>query len=312
LWVTREREELDAKFKAEQDAAEKNSESTRGRGGARGGRGRGGRGRGGMRGGAAELQMGASGPFALGSIVTAGRQKVMAERGLNTGRSQRSFNFKSKIKAENQEESAPAGPDYSSSDESDGEERMDVEYISLLDDSADEDGDFKMTPEWGSGAPIRIPRSEHLDRQVLVNTDSSSKKSKSELKALKDKEMTFETEIKIKDEPVEDEEGFIPSSPELSRRKVKVSASPERRRKQAPGEFESPRKPRSAKKKVVSTTEEKEEYERIDVDKKLAFYELAGAMEELDIKPLTAKGEDADGDIDMNAVCSTNCFPRQN
>lgn len=301
----REREKNDQKFQEAQAAAEA---STRGRGGSRGARGaRGGRGRGGGRGGFDAMPLGASGPFALGSVVSENRQKVMAERGTGYAKSSRTFNYKARVKAEGGAEIDEVKAEYSSSDESDGP-KMDVEYISLLDDNPSEDEEGGKDP-WGAGAPIRIPRSEHVDRQLMVNTDSSSKKGKAELKAMKDKEMTFETDIYIKDEPEEDEEEFtLPASPELSKRKVKLSESPEMKKKKDPSDLlSSPSKPRRRrsslhkKKPIISTTEEKEEFERLEADRVFALNELGGgeADPELEIE----SKEDEDGDVDMLAVC---------
>jgi DNA-directed RNA polymerase III subunit RPC4 len=239
----------------------------------------------------------------LGSVVTGNRQKVFAERhagGFGAGgRSARSFNFKSKVKAESTAE-GDVKADYSSSDESDGQ-RMDVEYISLLDAPSEDEGDLDQ--EWGAGAPIRIPRSEHVDRQAMVNTESSAPKGKAELKAMKDKEMTFETEIKIKEEP-EDEPMLPPSSPELTKRRVKVSESPEARRKQTRSPTMTRRRSNSHKKKpIISTAEDKEEFERLEADRLDALKELGGAFEALDMKGKgKEKQEDADGDIEMDGV----------
>jgi DNA-directed RNA polymerase III subunit RPC4 len=235
-------------------------------------------------------------------VVTGNRQKVFAERhagGFGAGgRSSRSFNFKAKVKAEGAAE-GDVKADYSSSDESDGQ-RMDVEYISLLDAPSEDEGDLE--PEWGAGAPIRIPRSEHVDRQAMVNTDSSALKGKAELKAMKDKEMTFETEIKIKDEP-EDEPMLPPSSPELTKRRVKVSESPDARRKGTRSPTMTRRRSSSHKKPIISTTEDKEEFERLEADRLDALNELGGAFEALDMK---GKGKEkaagADGDIEMDGV----------
>ncbi|KAA8912870.1 RNA polymerase III RPC4-domain-containing protein [Sphaerosporella brunnea] len=308
-----ERETLDAKFQEQQQAAAAaaaaDAEAGRGRGstrGARGGRGRG-RGRGGERGGSDPLP-GASGPFALGSVVTANRQKVFAERhagGFGAGRrSGRMFNFKTKVKAEGAGTDAGAGAgaadgdikeDYSSSDESDGQ-RMDVEYIYVLDTPSDDENERDLDREWGAGAPIRIPRIEHVDRQAMVNTESSTASAKKN-KAVKDKEMTFETEIKIKEEP-EDEPMLPPSSPELQKRRVKITESQEAKRK---GSISRRRRSSSRKKKpVITTTEEKEEYERLEADRLDALKQLGGAFEALDVKGKgKEKQEDADGDIQM-------------
>ena len=302
----RERETLDAKFQEQQAAEASRAGSVRGR--RRGGRGGRGRGRGGGGFGFSDVLPGASGPFALGSVVTGRRDKVFAERSAagtigNSGGG-RAMQFKSNVKKDPGDDEINGG--YSSSDDSDGP-RMDVEYISLLDvPSADEDGDGErdITNDWGAGAPVRIPRSEHVDRQVMVNTDSSAKKGKAELKAMKDKEMTFETEIKIKAELEDDDVAMPPpNSPEMSRRKVKVSDSPEVKRKKEPISPVRRRRRSSAlgKKPVLSTTEEKEEYERLEADRSDALKELGGAMYGLGLNKGMAT--DADGDVDMLSVC---------
>ena len=239
----------------------------------------------------------ASGPFALGSVFS-GRQKVMAERGVVSGGSsgvKRSLSYKARKKSE--EVTAGGKADYSSSDESDGQ-RMDVEYISLLDEEDDDDEGKAMETDWGAGAPIRIPRREHVDRQAMVNTDASSKKGKAELKAMKDKEMTFETEIKVKDEPVDDNGVMLLSgSLEVPKRKVKVSESPEMRRKDANRSPTSRRRRRSSssrRKPVVTTTEEKEELEREEADRVFALNELGGELPDVKVKAV-----DTDGDVNM-------------
>lgn len=253
----------------------------------------------------------ASGPFALGSII-GGRQKVMAETrfgsgSYRSGRSGKLFNFKSR-RAKSEDDGDGGGDggnmgmvNYSSSEESD-DERVDVEYISLLDDehSGGEDGDTKIGSAWGAGVPVRIARMEHVDRQAMVNTDASTRKSKSELKAMKDKEMTFETDIKIKEE-VDDDEMMPPppptdplSSPEQSKRRVKIMDSPEAK-KSTPSSSPSKSR-RRAKKPVISTTEEREEYERFEADRIFVLKELGGELPDIKVKT-----KDADGDIDMTA-----------
>ncbi|KAI5842019.1 hypothetical protein BZA05DRAFT_412775, partial [Tricharina praecox] len=300
-----ERETLDAKFQEQQ--ATKSSRGGSGRGGGRGGRGggRGGRGRGGGGLGFSDVLPGASGPFALGSVVTGRRDKVFAERsgtGIFGGSgSSRAMRYKSNVKRDPRDGDDKGG--YSSSDDSDGP-KMDVEYISLLDAASDDDemdGEERdMTNDWGAGAPVRIPRSEHVDRQAMVNTDSSAKKGKAELKAMKDKEMTFETEIKIKAEPEDDDLGMLPpSSPEMTKRKVKVSDSPEVKRKKEPTSPVRRRRRSSVlgKKPIISTTEEKEEYERLETDRNDALLELGGAMNGLGLD--TGKARDPDNDVEM-------------
>lgn len=225
--------------------------------------------------------------------------------------SSRAMRYKSNVKRDPRDGDDKGG--YSSSDDSDGP-KMDVEYISLLDAASDDDemdGEERdMTNDWGAGAPVRIPRSEHVDRQAMVNTDSSAKKGKAELKAMKDKEMTFETEIKIKAEPEDDDLGMLPpSSPEMTKRKVKVSDSPEVKRKKEPTSPVRRRRRSSVlgKKPIISTTEEKEEYERLETDRNDALLELGGAMNGLGLD--TGKARDPDNDVEMFSVCLTIvCF----
>lgn len=116
-------------------------------------------------------------------------------------------------------------PSYSSSDDSD-DARMDIEFIGYLDEREkieDEEGDQYMDGDddrpWGAGAPLRVPRSQHVELKSSVNTDSSLKTDKGVKKKGKSK-MDFETSVKIKDEPTE-EDGVsalpallsVPSSP---------------------------------------------------------------------------------------------------
>ncbi|KAI5807012.1 RNA polymerase III RPC4-domain-containing protein [Geopyxis carbonaria] len=301
-----EREQLDAKFqasKASEDAGRPRGGSTRG---ARGGRGRGGRG-GFGRDREPELMAGASGPFALGSIVSAGGQKVISERVYGSGRPGK-FSMRSQ-KARVKREGAAAdgaadGPGYSSSEESDGQ-RMDVEYISLLDEASDdEDGEGKADADWGSGAPVRVQRREHVYRQAMVNTDSSSRKGKA-VEQERAKEMVFDTEIRIKEEPLDDDAVMLPSSPDTKRR-VKPPHSPETQRKKSDLHVgTSPRARRRSssgkKKPVISTAEEREEFERGERDRLFSLQELGGALDD----DVAGKGkekqktEDAEGDVAM-------------
>ena len=276
----------------------------------------------------------ASGPFALGSIVS-GRQKVIAERGGDFRRSNKSFKYAKggRVKAEGAEGAEGEGvkAEYSSSDESDGE-RLDVEFISLL----DEESDDEEKDDWGTGAPIRIPRIEHVDRQGMINTESSARKGKGVVEAARAKEMTFETDIKIKDEP-EDEDvdmaavpekkkttmrngveydefgepmlpDLIPSPATIRRKKVRVSHSPDARRREG-----GPMRRRGSggrkKKPVITTTEEKEEYERREHDLLVTLRELGGALPEVEPKadPAVKAKTDEDGDVTM--VCSTPANP---
>ena len=225
----------------------------------------------------------------------------MAERVAGFARSSRTFDYSKKargggVKAEGGEEEEDVKADYSSSDESDGP-KMDVEYISLLDDEPSEDDE---PAGWGNGAPVRVPRSEHVDRQAMVNTESSNKKSKAEIKAMKEKEMTFETDIFVKDEPEDDEEGIkAPPSPE-TRRRVKVTSSPEAVRRKDGGTRRR-RSSAASRKPVISTTEEKEEFERLEADRVFALNELGGGSAEAEAPAVEIKKTDGDGDLDMAA-----------
>lgn len=118
-------------------------------------------------------------------------------------------------------------PSYSSSDDSD-DARVDIEFIGYLDEREkieDEEGDQYMDGDddrpWGAGAPLRVPRSQHVELKSSVNTDSSLKTDKGVKKKGKSK-IDFETSVKIKDEPTE-EDGVsalpalhsVPSSPKV-------------------------------------------------------------------------------------------------
>jgi DNA-directed RNA polymerase III subunit RPC4 len=235
----RERDAIAAKFEA--SATPTPARGNRGDRGQRGGRGRG-RGRGGF----SDAPATASGPFALGSVNTGilyisvsycpgllvtdilqpypGRLKEVAvERGTNFTKHRQSMGAdldgvkrKAKMKTEDGQEI-----NYSSSDDSD-DARMDVEFIGYLDDLAgkkDDEGDQQMDDEgrpWGAGAPLRVPRSHHHELKSSVNTDSSTKTDKG-IKKGKSK-VEFETTIKIKDEPVDDDDIALPDldSPPLS------------------------------------------------------------------------------------------------
>lgn len=111
-------------------------------------------------------------------------------------------------------------PIYSSSDDSD-DARMDIEFIGYLDEREkieDEGGDKYMDGDdddrpWGAGAPLRVPRSQHVELKSSVNTDSSLKTDKGAKKKGKSK-VDFETSVKIKNEPMEEDEvGAFPALP---------------------------------------------------------------------------------------------------
>ncbi|KAH0607576.1 uncharacterized protein H6S33_002610 [Morchella sextelata] len=211
-----ERDAIAAKFEA--SATPTPARGNRGDRGQRGGRGRG-RGRGGF----SDAPATASGPFALGSVNTGRLKEVAVERGTNFTKHRQSMGAdldgvkrKAKMKTEDGQEI-----NYSSSDDSD-DARMDVEFIGYLDDLAgkkDDEGDQQMDDEgrpWGAGAPLRVPRSHHHELKSSVNTDSSTKTDKG-IKKGKSK-VEFETTIKIKDEPVDDDDIALPDldSPPLS------------------------------------------------------------------------------------------------
>ncbi|KAL7266551.1 hypothetical protein RUND412_010902 [Rhizina undulata] len=238
-----EREQLDAKFATAPTGTAPRGPSSRGPRG----RGKGGRGRGAFGADTAREQgivAGASGPFSMGSVIS-GRQKIAVERGMDYRSKQSlSSSFKGKMKSEGEDGEVKA--EYSSSDESDGP-KMDVEYISLLDEKLeDEDGDKEMDRDalWGAGAPVRVERSEHVDRAAFVNTDASSKKTKEPKNNGKGKgrESVILDRIAIKDEPVDDDV-FHPdllSSPENKKKFIKQSESPET--KKAPRRMSAGRK----------------------------------------------------------------------
>ena len=352
---------LEAKYKVEQANAVASQDGppahhrppgTRSTRGARGG---GGRGRGGRDG--LGWQGGASGPFALGSVITPGRHRAPAERGagfsaspavrpVSCGTQRAEPEELEAAAAAAAEKRKAAGAtiksvDYSSSEDSDGP-RMDVETIALLYDpnipSEDEDGNLTnpdLWMSWGTAPPVRVPRREHADRQVLVNTDSSSKKGKAELRAIREKEMTFETDIKIKVESEDDADDgpmFPPSSPEMMMKgKFKVIDSPPegkgKARKEAMKKKKRGKKEKGKEKHqganeaaaggdrssrhAISTTEEKEEFERIALDQKYSLRILGGDPAVADVEDVKDVKDvkdmkdvkDADGDIDMLAVC---------
>lgn len=133
------------------------------------------------------------------------------------GSSEAQIGKKSRMKPEDGGE-----PSYSSSDDSD-DARMDIEFIGYLDEREkfeDEEGDKYMDGDddrpWGAGAPLRVPRSQHVELKSSVNTDSSLKTDKGAKKKGKSK-VDFETSVKIKNEPAEEDEGsafpILPSAP---------------------------------------------------------------------------------------------------
>lgn len=120
---------------------------------------------------------------------------------------------------------------YSSSGDSD-DAKVDIEFIGYLDEHEgkieDEGGNQDMGGDddkpWGAGAPLRVPRSQHLELKSSVNTDSSSKTDKG-VKKGKSK-VEFEESVKIKYEPLGEDEDIalldFPSTPSsISSRKTK-------------------------------------------------------------------------------------------
>ncbi|PUU75055.1 hypothetical protein B9Z19DRAFT_373533 [Tuber borchii] len=276
-----ERENLNARFQHATNPTPhpRGGVSDRGLRGRRGGRsGRGGRG--GYDAVSAYAPATASGPFALGSVSTgASRSKVAVERGMDREKykefarsgAKRDIKARAKVEGEGQDGQTPG---YTSSDDSDGP-RMDVEYISLLDEgnSEDEDDDKAVnfgSSHWGAGAPVRVPRSEHIDRTAMVNTDASTKKGKLDPRIKN--ESPFEDSVKVKEEPADDNMTTEwPSSPEASR-KAKASTS-------------------SGTKPLFTSAETKEELKVEEKDRLKTLEELAGSFTDIKL--------DNDGDVDM-------------
>lgn len=168
--------------------------------------------------------------FSKATCYSIGRRKVGAvERGADytkhrqsLGSSEAQIGKKSRLKPEDGDE-----PSYSSSDDSD-DARMDIEFIGYLDEREkieDEEGDKYMDGDddrpWGAGAPLRVPRSQHVELKSSVNTDSSLKTDKGAKKKGKSK-VDFETSVEIKNEPAEEDEVSAfpvllsaPSSPKI-------------------------------------------------------------------------------------------------
>lgn len=170
---------------------------------------------------------------------------------------------------------------------------MDVEYISLLDDAkSDDEGDeneFGPGLTWGAGAPVRVPRSAHIDRTAQVNTETSSlRRGKSDL-SRKGKETLFEEAVKVKDEPTEDVDLIlpgIPHSPEPPRQKGSKVQSPDAKKKDTTRRSSSGRN-----KPVLSSLEDKEELERESLDR-------VNTLKELGAGPGNVK-VDSEGDVGM-------------
>jgi len=186
---------------------------------------------------------------------------------------------------------------YTSSDDSDGP-RMDVEYISLLDEgnSEDEDGDKAMSfgsSHWGAGAPVRVPRSEHIDRTATVNTDASTKKGKFDPRIKN--ESPFEDSVKVKEEPADD--NMItewPSSPEASRRTKAPASSPGVKKKEIKSPTKRRRSSSNKTKPLFTSAETKEELRVEENDRLRTLEELAGSFTDIKL--------DKDGDVGMVSI----------
>lgn len=200
-----------------------------------------------------------------------GRRKIGAvERGTDytkhrqsLGSSEAQIGKKSRVKPEDGGE-----PGYSSSDDSD-DSRMDIEFIGYLDEREkieDEDGDQYMDGDddkpWGAGAPLRVPRSQHVELKSSVNTDSSLKTDKGVKKKGK-KKVDFETSVKIKNEPAEEDE---------------VSALPA-----LPSAPSSPSSPKVKLESEGLSRQFKEEFELEEQDRLATLREMVGDISDLKI-----------------------------
>ncbi|KAG0639349.1 RNA polymerase III RPC4-domain-containing protein [Tuber brumale] len=283
-----ERESLNARFQHTANPAPRPraSGSDRGTRGRRGGRG----GRGGHDAVSAYAPATASGPFALGSVsIGVPRSRVAVERGMDHEkykeftRSGAKRDIKTRAKLEGEGEDGKT-PRYTSSDDSDGP-RMDVEFISLLDEdnSEDEDGDKVMdggSSHWGAGAPIRVPRSEHVDRTAMVNTDASSKKGKFDSRIKN--ESPLEDSVKVKEEPADDNMATEwPSSPEASRKNKAPTSSPEIKKTEIKSPGKRRRSSSNKTKPLFTSAETKEELKVEEKDRLRTLEELAGSFTDI-------------------------------
>lgn len=150
---------------------------------------------------------------------------------------------------------------------------MDVEYISLLDAPHSDDSSVDLEPVWGAGAPVRVPRSAHVNRTAQVNTEASSRKGRASSRNGKE---VFEETVKVKDEPA-DEGGDIPApnTREASKRKSTKPRSPDVKKRGAP--LKPRRRSSAGKRKLpVYSLEDREELEREEEDRAETLRELAG------------------------------------
>ncbi|KAK6359682.1 hypothetical protein TWF696_000825 [Orbilia brochopaga] len=279
---------------------------TRGGPSGKGARGRG-RGRGGRPDGRREEVAIASGPFALGSVMTGGgKQKVSIERmsrSLRTsGRS-----GSSRVKREG-DDSGLVKEEYSSSDDSEGGPKVDVEMIDLITSSEGEGGDDEEVdtkdrkPSGRGFAPVRIERHEHVDRTAQAG--DVKKKGDAAAAGKKDKGKGKEKEVEITEErktrgrrasgtgPRVKIESESPKatrrstrSPEQVRKKQQ-SSSPEDKRRKPKARSQS----RNRKTGIVPQSQEDvDENDRYDVDRFSMLHELGPALPER--KPVDAEGD---------------------
>ncbi|EPS44727.1 hypothetical protein H072_1267 [Dactylellina haptotyla CBS 200.50] len=286
---------------------------TRGGPSARGARGRG-RGRGGSmgRGDTKREEVAvASGPFALGSVMTnGGKQKVSIERMGRSFRTGRSSGSSSRIKREGEDGSGVKDELYSSSD-SEGGPKVDVEMIELIStDEEDEDGEGGERKHSIKGfAPVRIERHEHVDK-TAAQPQTSDPKKKGDAAVKKKKGKGNEVEIEIMEERKSRggrrDSGVGPrvkiesESPKATRRSTR---SPEVKKKQSSSSPEDKRrkpKPRSRSRLrrnsgiVPQSQEDFEENDRFEVDRFSMLTELGPALPEQ--KPVDADGDHAMGE----------------
>lgn len=160
---------------------------------------------------------------------------------------------------------------------------MDVEYISILDNaqSDGEDGDMQIEPIWGAGAPIRVPRSAHVDRAAQVNTEvSSSRKSRAD-RSRRGNKVLFEELVKVEHEPPGGgDDALLPNIPEADKKKSRKPRSSESKRA-----ISAKRRRSSAirNKIIVSTVEGREELQREAMDRATTLKELAGGFADVKI-----------------------------
>ncbi|KAF3932884.1 hypothetical protein ABW19_dt0204453 [Dactylella cylindrospora] len=274
---------------------------TRGGPSSRGARGRG-RGRGGFgRGDAKREEVAvASGPFALGSVMTnRGKQKVSIERLSRSFRTGAGTSSKSRIKREG-DDAGYIKEDYSSSD-SEGGPKVDVEMIDLITDSEGEDGEDGEKKHTTKGfAPVRIERHEHVDRTAVVAADA---KKKAEVK--KEKGKGKEKEVEVVEErksrsrrdsgtqrvKIESESPKATRrstrSPEQTRKKQQSRSPEDKRRKPKPRS-----RSRGGKSGIVPQSQEDfEEHDRFELDRFQMLKELGPALPERG--PVDAEGDHA-------------------